>query len=404
MPLFCRTKGDLRPLPFSVIGTLNGVFMFASSHGAQLHSVNTVDSKIVWKAFHNSITLILVTKDDCASDVYVSRLLEYIFQSIVLVYGLDDVTNIKNVERMKKEIKIAFGLVDRLLEAASQASFSFTTHCVDVILSPENPILQTYLDTFAEAAHSPYGCLLVAGKVAVATKKWWELSALELVLLPLLLNELTTSASRDIAVFLPITSPKVPHRLLSFQLVQDIEVCVLCGPTPSLAQLEREVERFWRSSVESLKCILRQHPNNIPNSVVLDENMLGFVLVNVTTHRCLSSVEGHSADVRRHGKVMSTARTKEVLESFYRTVVGQLWPSPGLETIGTECWPELHQQLAHKPRESYICTSTHKCYFLSAEDHLFFAVYLPAVPTYAMRSVTHKTLQAILKDKSCAHI
>ncbi|KAK2177958.1 hypothetical protein NP493_570g02019 [Ridgeia piscesae] len=116
--------------------------MFANSHGAQLHSVNTVDSKIVWKAFHNSITLILVTKDDCASDVYMSRLLEYIFQSIVLVYGLDDVTNIKNVERMKKEIKIAFGLVDRLLDAASLASFSFTTHCVDVILSPENPILQ----------------------------------------------------------------------------------------------------------------------------------------------------------------------------------------------------------------------------------------------------------------------
>ena len=32
---------------------------------------------------------------------------------------------------------------------------------------------------------------------------------------------------------------------------------------------------------------------------------------------------------------MSTARRKEVLESFYRTVVGQLWPSPGLETVDT---------------------------------------------------------------------
>ena len=72
-------------------------------------------------------------------------------------------------------------------------------------------MFQTYLDAFAEAAQSPYGCLLVAGKVAVATRKWWELSALELVLLPLLLNELTASASRDVAVFLPVTSPKVTH-------------------------------------------------------------------------------------------------------------------------------------------------------------------------------------------------
>ena len=47
-----------------------------------------------------------MTKDDNASDAYLSRLLEYIFHCIVLVYGLDDVTSIKNVERLKKEIKV----------------------------------------------------------------------------------------------------------------------------------------------------------------------------------------------------------------------------------------------------------------------------------------------------------
>ena len=34
---------------------------------------------------------------------------------------------------------------------------------------------------------------------------------------------------------------QVPHRLLVFQLVQGIEVCTLCGPTPTLTQLEKEV-------------------------------------------------------------------------------------------------------------------------------------------------------------------
>ena len=68
-----------------------------------------------------------MTKDDCASDVYMSRLLEYIFQSIVLVYGLDDVTNIKNVERMKKEIK-----VNTRVDKPAETSLSNTLDAIEI--------------------------------------------------------------------------------------------------------------------------------------------------------------------------------------------------------------------------------------------------------------------------------
>ena len=34
---------------------------------------------------------------------------------------------------------------------------------------------------------------------------------------------------------------QVPHRLLTFQLTRHVEVCVLCGPTPPLSELEQEV-------------------------------------------------------------------------------------------------------------------------------------------------------------------
>ena len=47
-----------------------------------------------------------MSKDDNSSDVYLSRLLDYVFQCMVLVYGLEDLTNIKNIERFKKEIKV----------------------------------------------------------------------------------------------------------------------------------------------------------------------------------------------------------------------------------------------------------------------------------------------------------
>ena len=43
----------------------------------------------------------------------------------------------------------------------------------------------------------------------MASRKWWELDALELVLLSQLINSLPPCSSRDIPVFLPKTSPKV---------------------------------------------------------------------------------------------------------------------------------------------------------------------------------------------------
>lgn len=39
-------------LPFPVIGSLNGVSMFASNQDASLLNTVTDDAKVVWKVFH----------------------------------------------------------------------------------------------------------------------------------------------------------------------------------------------------------------------------------------------------------------------------------------------------------------------------------------------------------------
>ena len=70
-------------------------------------------------------------------------------------------------------------------------------------------LFQNFLDAFTEAADSPYGCLFVHGKVAVATKKWWSLAAKELVLISMFLSSLIPCSSRDMPVFLPVVSPTV---------------------------------------------------------------------------------------------------------------------------------------------------------------------------------------------------
>ena len=48
----------------------------------------------------------MVGRDDNASDRHLTHLLDLVFQAMVLVYGLEDTTNIKNIERFKREIKV----------------------------------------------------------------------------------------------------------------------------------------------------------------------------------------------------------------------------------------------------------------------------------------------------------
>lgn len=43
----------LPQLPFSVIGSLNGVHMFGQNLDVQLNSARTEDTTVVWKNFHD---------------------------------------------------------------------------------------------------------------------------------------------------------------------------------------------------------------------------------------------------------------------------------------------------------------------------------------------------------------
>lgn len=49
----CLLLPTLLQLPFSVIGSLNGVHMFGQNLEVQLSSARTEDTTVVWKSFHD---------------------------------------------------------------------------------------------------------------------------------------------------------------------------------------------------------------------------------------------------------------------------------------------------------------------------------------------------------------
>ncbi|XP_015278594.1 PREDICTED: protein fuzzy homolog [Gekko japonicus] len=142
VPLYCRSRGGSvkQQLPFSVIGSLNGVHMFGSNLDVLLTAACTENTRVVWKVFHNSITLIVLSSDEGASDFSLGRLLENVFSAMVLVLGLEELVNARNIERLKKDLKACYRLIDSFLEPGKCSAD--LTHYVECAVVPSRAILQ----------------------------------------------------------------------------------------------------------------------------------------------------------------------------------------------------------------------------------------------------------------------
>ncbi|XP_041848542.1 protein fuzzy homolog [Melanotaenia boesemani] len=405
VPLF--TRGASKQLPFSVIGSLNGVHMFGGGQGVVLSCCETEGGgKVVWRVFQDSVMLIAVSgpcnnKDD---DIRLQRLLENVWNCMVLVLGQDELANFRNVERLKKDLRSCFSLIDQLLEESQGGILGNLTHCADSLLPPNSALLQEAVDGFAQAVDSEFGCLIVHGRIATATEKWWRLAPQEVVLLSALIRSLSASGSVscDYPVFLPQGSPTVAHRLLRFQLLPGADVCVLCGPTPSLHRAQTElVGCFWSPLVETLRDCLAVGERCLPGSVTLRPDVLALLLINRETRRSVSCV--HTSTYHPlNDPLLSTSRRWELLKLFYIFSISRYFTQDETLCVSPEekaqrgHTDEFLLGFSHQPQQCYLVTEECKSYGLQTQQHQLFLLLLPSVPTFALRSVATQTLSDII--------
>lgn len=415
VPLF--TRGASRQLPFSVIGSLNGVHMFGGGQGAILSCCETDNGgKVVWRVFQDSVMLIAVSggqqvrsgpgggKSSKEEEVRLRRLLENVWNCMVLVLGQDELSNIRNVERLKRDLRSCFSLIDQLLEERQEGILGNLTHCADSLLPPTPTLLQNTVEGFAQAAESEFGCLMVHGRIAVATEKWWRLAPQEVVLLSALMRSLSSSgsASCDYPVFLPQGSPTVAHRLLRFQLLPGADVCILCGPSPSLQKAESGlVGHFWSPLVETLKDCLDVGERCLPGSVSLRPDVLAILLINRETRRSVSCVKTSISHPPRDAPLPSKTRCWELLKLFYIFSTTQYFSQE--ETLCVS--PEEKSQrgntedfslgFTHQPLQCYLVTDECKSFALQTPQHQLFLLTPLSVPTFTLRTVATQTLSHI---------
>ncbi|XP_062285272.1 protein fuzzy homolog [Scomber scombrus] len=415
VPLF--TRGASKQLPFSVIGSLNGVHMFGGGQGVVLTCCETAGGgKVVWRVFQDSVMLIAVSggrggggggqggagSSSKEEEVRLQRLLENVWSCMVLVLGQDELANVRNVERLKRDLRSCFGLIDQLLEDRQEGILGNLTHCADSLLPPNPALLQEAVENFAQSADSEFGCLIVHGKIAAATEKWWRLAPQEVVLLSALMRSLSASgsASCDYPVFLPQGSPTVAHRLLRFQLLPGADVCVLCGPTPSLHRAESGlVCRFWSPLVETLRDCLAVGDRCLPGSVSLRPDVLALLLINRETRRSVSLVRTSTNHPLGDPPLPSKARCWELLKLFYIFSTTRYFSQE--ETLGPE---ERAQRgntedfvlgFSHQPLQCYLVTDECKSFGLQTPQHQLFLLIPLSVPTLALRTVATQTLSDI---------
>ncbi|TNN67485.1 Protein fuzzy [Liparis tanakae] len=414
VPLF--TRGASKQLPFSVIGSLNGVHMFGAGQGALLSSCETEGGgKVVWRVFQDSVMLIAVSggghsgagssSSSKVEEVRLQRLLENVWSCMVLVLGQDELTGAKNVERLKRDLRSCFALIDQLLEERQEGILGNLTHCADSLLPPNPTLLQEAVDGFAQAAESEFGCLVVHGRIAAATEKWWRLAPQEVVLISALMRSLSASgsASCDYPVFLPKGSPTVAHRLLRFQLLPGADVCVLCGPTPSLHEAESgPVGRFWTPLVETLRGCLAIGERCLPASVSLRPDMLAVLLINRDTRRSVSFLRASANPQPSDPPSPSKARCWELLKLFYIFCTTRYFTQEETVSVSPEERPQRGYNedfvlgFPHQPLQCYLVTEECKSFGLQTPQHQLFLLIPLSVPTFALRTLATQTLSHIV--------
>lgn len=394
LPLFTRAPGCSKGLPFPVMGSLNGVDMFARKHGIEIVNTRAGKAKISWKVFKGSVKFIVISRNSNMSDYHLSLLLENVFSALVLLLGLSEIEVIDNIEKFKREVRGCFGIIDSLLEGS--VPFGCITQCVDVILCSDTSILQERLDAFIKACHSEFGCLLVHGKIVVATDKWWQLLPSEMVLVLMLVRSMPQSNARDFPIYLPHGSPNVPHRLLTMEIIENVEVCAICGPEPLLQTvLKKYLSQYWQSRImEKLWACCSSHPRNIPPSITLDAFVNGFILVNTEEGRCLGSIlPCHNIN----DSESETKRRRQVLIDFYLSVVGTSFPLSDEENIDDI---QTEFQFPHDVIDTYQCADNYKLYAAQFENRQIFVLFSKEIPIYAMSVYTERTFRQLTEGNS----
>ncbi|XP_040550485.1 protein fuzzy homolog isoform X4 [Gallus gallus] len=374
LPLFCRSRGApaRMQLPFPLVGALHGVHVFGAGGGVGLRGAQSGRGTLAWRG-GDSVTLLALSSEPAAPEGELRALLERVHGAMVMVMGAEELSAPHGPERLKRELKRCFPLLDALIGGdvvgGAPLPRPFT--------APPRPEMEAALLSLGAAARCGLCCIHGSGgRPLAATAPWRALPRSDAALLGALVTSgaTTSAAARDLPVFLPHGSPTVPLRLLVLPLVGGLWLLMLCGPQPSLQCAATQlVPHFLGPAVEPLRRCARPPPAPLP------PNVMAYLLIDrqhCTSHSGVGPGGSQNSPLppRRYGAALR--RMKALLVERY-------------------C-PEGGGGAVAPPRLCYAALPTVTACLLLAPPRLLLLLLLPhSAPRRCLWGTAQRALQAL---------
>lgn len=384
-------------MTFTKMASLNGVQMFLKSQNIKLINTLLPDMTVVWKEFADSITLISIASG--TTKLVLDNFLNAVFNSMVFVAGIDEIKNPRNVEKLKKELRNCYCIVDKLLDCLDIGNRTIDIDLINMsssMLCHEKQLLNNCLDMLMENLDSTYGCILVHGCIASATQSWLKLDKIEIKLLIMTVLLDTSCTSCDLPVFLPKMSPNIAFRLVSVMLIKDVHILALCGPHPELIEIEKLTIQYWKNHVDTLRIAEKNYPKCLPIDLALDPAILGLLLVDIDVGKFI--VSRNSSQLINHQ--IGTHRI-DILKTFWYEAVEPFLLGDKNKNCDSDVDDDVgdDDDQKHHAKETYWCSEYHKCHALKDNNNILCVLYTFSIPNHTMRLITSTTLKNLTSDK-----
>lgn len=310
-----------------------------------------------------------------------TSLMDKAFQAMVVHVGIDEIKNMKNVDKFKRDLKSSyFQLIEKLMELSETDLLDFN----ESILCNEAEAILEKLKEFSLQTCSPYCFVLSRNRLICATEGFYDLQVTERKLLILLLTQ-SNALQKDFPIFLPNKSPTIAYRLILLPLIQGISVGLICGVKPSFSELEVLSQEFWQDHYELLVSAEVSNPKNFPPTIELDAAIMGFLLINRTLKKYAISKNIQQVVGKRNSHRM------DILKAFFKSSVEY-------DEIADSSDPDKNLEI--KITEQYYTSDYHKCHASISDDTILCVLYVSSIPNHTMRFITQDLLEKLSAEKS----
>lgn len=187
---------------------------------------------------------------------------------------------------------------------------------------------------------------------------------------------------------------QIAYRLITVPILHNVSLCVLCGAEPLYMEVQALAQQIYAPVLVSLQAVDSCYPRNLPNGLELDESILGVLLINRRTSKCVVSrnVDNNSNTNNGTGEprqMNGGHHHLDILKTFHNQAVDMMD-----ELLRTERAPKDIKVL-----ESYWSSDYYKLHALVQGDSLLCVMYTAAIPVHTMRLISKDTLNMVLGER-----